>query len=221
MSATDCPTDDDLNAYLADRLAGSGRDMIESHLSRCRHCRRLLASLHEASKPELEVAAAPVWLKARVARPARGREAKTRSPIFGSRPAIAAAAAALVVAISLSVFVFMRSDEQLPADRLRDHERTSAAARLLDPSAGATVAAGRIEFRWSAVEDAQSYTLTLLDEKGDIAHRAPAVGEKLTLSAGDARLERGKSYYWFVTVKLSDGTALDSEIFKFTLDAER
>jgi hypothetical protein len=124
----------------------------------------------------------------------------------------------LIVAMSAAIF-FFRSNEPLPADRLRHQEGLSIAPRLIAPAAGAAIAMDQIEFRWAEAEGADSHQLTLMNETGDIVFRAEVEKDRLTLEAADAKLERGKTYFWFVTAK-SDETTVDSAIFKFVF-AER
>ncbi|MEW6207044.1 MAG: zf-HC2 domain-containing protein [Acidobacteriota bacterium] len=213
MPATDCVTSEDLNSYLAGRFSESERERAESHLAACRECRHRLKAAVADSRPQPPAAPAPRWLKARALAIGRGERAAARM-VFTSPVRYAAAAAMLILAMSAAI-IFFRSSEPLPADRLRQQEGLSIAPRLIAPAAGTSVATDRIEFRWAEVQGAESYHLTVMNETGDIVFRAEAEKDHLTVRATDAKLESGKTYFWFVTAKSLDETTADSAIFKF------
>lgn len=218
MSATDCRTGEELNSYLSGSLTAGERERVESHLALCRQCRHLLAVALESSKPEPQTYRAPQMLKARAVRIGRGERAASRSLVFGLPIRYAAASAIFILAISATMIFFFRSSERLPTDRLRQQEGFSIAPQLLSPAGGATVTTDQIEFRWSEVQGARSYHLTVMNETGDIVFRAQAERERLSVNSTDARLESGKTYFWFVTAKSIDEATVDSVIFKFVFN---
>jgi hypothetical protein len=124
----------------------------------------------------------------------------------------------LIVAMSAAAIFFLRSSEPLPTDRLRHQEGVSIAPRLIAPAAGAAIAMDQIEFRWAEDQGAVSYQLTVMNETGDIVFRAQSEKDRLTVKAADAKLESGKTYFWFVTAKSIDETTVDSAIFKFVFN---
>jgi hypothetical protein len=202
-------------------MSGGERAEIESHLSACRQCRHRLAAQYQESKDEAVLLQTPRRLKARaLAIPQKGRAASP-ALIFGLRRPLAVASAALVVAIAagLAFFISMNdaARQQAPPDVLRQEDRAGVAPRLLAPPADAVIASDEIEFRWSRVEGAGSYRLALLDEKGDILFQSSTEQEHLVLKATDARLEPGKSYFWYVAAESPFGTTMDSGMAKFTL----
>lgn len=214
MSEMQCPTSEDLNSYMAGLLAAGERDSFETHLGGCRECRHRLVVLHEASRTKPATSPAPRWLKARVRGMARGEKVRVSSRVFGLRIQYAGAMAVVILAIGVTAVLLVRQPERLPNDRLRQQDQVSTAPQLLAPATGADITSDQIEFRWAEVHGAQSYSFTLLNEKGDVLFRAPAENGMVIVNASE-RLERGRSYFWYVTAKSVEGTTVDSEINKF------
>lgn len=221
---TECLTDDEVNGFLTGRTAGGARDEAELHLGGCRACRRRLATAYGASRTQVVHTRAPRWLLARVLGAREGGRAPfwTALPLY-RRQLVAGLAAVLAVAFGVTTFLATRSEPRdaprvAPSDPLRHGERASAAPRLLAPANGAVVDSDRVELEWSESESATSYAVTLLDEKGDIVFETSTTARALTLSAAEARLERGRSYFWYASAKLPGGTAADSEVGRFSLD---
>ncbi len=219
MKRIECITDDDLELFLSDRLPGVQRDQLESHLSDCRACRRRLVNQHLGSRSEEIAVPAPDWLKSRVSQiPQQGR---VRVPVSAGRWRRQFAVAATIV-LALSVGFFLMRDrfvvkQPSEADVLRQETGSSPVPQLFAPKGGAQVQSNDVEFRWSEVYGAERYALTLLNEKGDIVFETSTVENRLSLSAAAARLEPGKTYFWYVRARLSNGTAADSAIGKFGL----
>lgn len=221
MQLSECPTNDRLTAFLAGRDSPGEREGIEFHLSQCRACRHRLVSLYEASQTESVIVRAPGWLKASARRIPKKRRVIIPSLILGFRRQVAAAlAVTALVAVGASLFFLSESrrGHQLPtAEALRQEAQTVPAPRLLAPGAEAVITSDRIEFRWSQVPSASRYTFTLLDGKGDIVFQTSTVDKRLILSMSAVHVERGKPYFWYIGVRLPDGTTVDSEIRKFVL----
>ncbi|HLG18047.1 MAG TPA: hypothetical protein VJH03_26635 [Blastocatellia bacterium] len=213
----DCLTNEDMNSYLAGSVADDARDRFETHLGRCRACCRGLAIGYVASRPEQAAAPLPRWLKARVRSMSPGGRIKRPSFVFGARMRYAGAAAAVLLAIGLSAVLLIGPSERLPNDRLRQEEQISTAPKLLAPVTGARLSSDLIEFRWAKVQGAESYSLTLLNEKGDVLVSVTAIEERAVMNAA-GRFESGKSYFWYVTAKSPDGVAVVSLISKFSFE---
>jgi hypothetical protein len=212
---------DELDLFLSGKLSGGARAEIETHLSACRECRRRLVAQYQESKAEVGLVQAPRWLKRRAfAIPRKGRAASPAWVLGLGRP-YSVAVAALVVAVAGGLAVFLYTTDatrrQAPPDVLRQDNRPITTPQLLAPSADAVIASNQIEFRWSRVEGARGYRLTLMNEKGDILFQSSSEQEHLVLKAMDARLERGKPYFWYVTAESPLATTLDSGMGKFTL----
>jgi hypothetical protein len=216
-----CVRADEVDQFLSGEMKGGERAKIESHLSRCRHCRHRLVARYQELKAEASLLQAPRRLKSRAFEIPQRRRAASPVLVSGLRRSLAVAAAALVVAVAAGLAYFIYTNDaarqQVPPEVLRQEERNIQAPRLLAPSADAVIASDEIEFRWSRVESAQGYKLTLLDEKGDILFIASTEQERIVLKAADAHLERGVSYFWYVAAKSPFGTTIDSEIAKFKL----
>jgi len=127
----------------------------------------------------------------------------------------------MLVAVGVTSFFYLnepRSGRHLPtAEPLRQEAGISPAPQLLAPGSDAVIASDQIEFRWSHVPDASSYSFILLDEKGEIVFQTSTAEEHLTLSVSPVRLECGKPYFWYVEARLPDGTTVDSEIHQLVL----
>lgn len=214
MSENGCQTPERLELYLDDGLEPDERARVEGHLSRCDACRRRLVGIHEARREETVTRRAPESWKRRAREiPRRRRTARRWQP---------ALAAVLVLALGLAVYRAVdvaRPARQAPdAERLRTPPASPTGPAALAPADGAVVTPGAIEFRWSEVERARRYTLTVLDAEGDVVFRAETREAHRTVDWGQEEAPRdGRSYFWYVTAQLTDGTSTDSEIRRLSL----
>lgn len=221
MSQKECPATEDQHKFLSGQLATERREEMELHLSLCHECRRLLIGAYEEAAPRAAASAAPRWLKARARKIPRKPGAGMPALVFGFRlQSVVAFAAMIVVAAGLALFSFINGSERPTAlpDVLRQGETVASAPALLAPSAGDVVNSQELEFRWERTPGAILYAFTLMDEKGDILFQASASGQSLKLNAKEAKLERGNTYFWYVSAKSADGAGADSEIRKFVFE---
>jgi hypothetical protein len=111
----------------------------------------------------------------------------------------------------------VRPPEEVPeADPFRAPPPGPANLVALAPEDGAIVAGGRIDFRWSALDQAERYTLSVLDGMGDIVFRGETRDVEQSVDLEELPRD-GRAYYWYITAKLRDGTSIDSDIRRFTL----
>lgn len=220
-----CLTHDDLGDFLADRLPVETRAHAEQHLSDCPACRRRLVALYGAERAEDSTSSVATTgspaiapqvtdeLLQRARAIGRRAQADRRTPASYGR---LAAAAAVVVAIGLAgtqLTLRRPSPVPQPADTLRSSSVSEEDFRALDPPDGADIVAADTTLRWTAMEGARGYTVTLLDDLGDIVHQASTDGARWELpNAATLPLNAGASYYWFVTVRLDDGTTLETDL---------
>jgi hypothetical protein len=184
--------------YVSGRLS-AGRDVsdLETHLLTCDTCREE-ARLGLAIRAELGAPAAQ----------ARVRSLPRRGPwlILG-----AAAAAAVVFVIARPI---SRDRSDSPVSRGRD-EGTPVIADV-SPAPGAVVSAASAGFIWRSAGTGAQYRLTVTSEQGDIVW-TDASTDTVQHVPPTARMQRGKTYFWYVDALLPDGTTATSRVRRFTL----
>ena len=183
--------------YVADRLNEPDLSDLEAHLLTCAACREEVR-LGSVVRAEL---GAPVAQTMRPSRPRRG-------PWF----ILGAAAAAAVV------FVIARpiSQERSGAPLIRGRDEGMPVIADVSPKPGAVVAATSLAFVWRPAGTGAQYRLTVTSEQGDVVWTG-ASADTLQRVPPTARLQGGKSYFWYVDALLPDGAAATSRVRRFTL----
>ena len=117
-AAGSCPTESDLLDYVAQRLAGTGRNQLEAHLAGCRQCLWQVAAM---ARTELEALppVSPEWRDAvRQAEALVGEPPQTRRAGWWLAPAwrygLASAAAAALVLLAVGFFWYAGRDTLPP-----------------------------------------------------------------------------------------------------------
>jgi hypothetical protein len=179
-----------------------------------------LTYFHTEAAAAKETFVAPESLKEKAKRlPKHEKPASSFFRFFPSRQAAFALAASLVL-VSLIAFVAWRAQripQQTPSDdTLRQGgQKAAAAPQLLSPDDGANITGNTIEFRWSGVAGANTYTVVLSDEKGDIISERQTKQGQLTINTSELNLSVGKRYFWHVRAKFADGLTTETEPRKF------
>ena len=164
------PGPEEIAAYLSDGLSVEERDVINTHLSRCRVCRRQVTSAHAmlGSRP----------------RPIRW---------------IAAAAAVLAIAM-LGQWSFgsaRRSFGSSDIERASGLTSNETAIVALTPAEGDTIAATATVFAWRSRGPDLLYRLSLTDGRGQALWTTDTPDTSAVLPP-NVRLIPGARYFWYV-----------------------
>lgn len=179
------PGADDLAAYLDRRLDDSARAEVEAHVAWCDECR---AELREVSGI------------------LRTDGAKPRRRLAWIGPAVAAAAAiVLLVAYPRGP----SAPDDIPAHR-DVPGAVDPAPILTSPVPGAEDPDGRI-LRWTRVERADRYRVTVFDTAGSVLWRAETPDTAVSLPDA-AGLVPGTSYLWRVDARVGVDRWVESKL---------
>jgi hypothetical protein len=223
-----CPDVTSIAGFFERNSARAEQDRLVEHLAACAYCRArlgVLARLAEDGGAGLEQAQeqVPEDVLARVkqlARPKRNPEDHRRQGQSRWWPA-AAVAAVGVLAVGLFVNVDRFSGTPLPgADRTspgnaagerqqRSVDGSALEPRILYPGYGARLNRAAVGLRWTPVEGALHYEVTLLSDSGDLLLSERVQGTHWAPAQPPA-LQSGERYYLRVTARLADGRATGS-----------
>lgn len=92
---------------------------------------------------------------------------------------------------------------------------TESSIRLLAPTNHSTVKPNTLQFRWTKVSHAASYTFLLLNAQGDIILEQNTDDVKLTFPA-HIQLQTPGTYFWQVECLLEQGGSMVSEMASFS-----
>ena len=186
---------DELGLAAAADGRAAARDI--EHLSRCAACRSHVAHLSRLLADES------------VAREIHRIEGKSRGRWASLRGSVGVAAAAvLVVAV---VQIFPRTD----SPGFRD---PSGAAATVPALAAPLAENGRLEsLRWSGVDGATQYRVTVFDEEGGLVWASETVDTAIAFPP-DTTLVPGMPYWWRVEARVDFDRWSASELGMFTLD---
>lgn len=211
----DCPTQDKWPEFLSGQTSAKEQAALELHLADCGDCRGSLALMF-SEVADRENFAVPDSLKEKVKKlPAT---AKTDSvPLFSFKwfkiIGLEAGLATLLVVCcgALGLYLWQNRQSSKADDVWRNGSTNKNSVKLLAPEVNATLSAEKIEFRWSEIQGAKSYTLIISDEKGNIIQEISTEKPNLETSITALGLVNQKRYFWHLKVKLTDGTTAESE----------
>ena len=195
-TAPDCL--DELSVAAAADGAATPRAI--EHLSRCAACRGQVAHL------------ARLLGDAAVAREVSRLEGRGLRRLPAAR-VLAGLAAAAVLALAVLPSL-PRTDG---ADEFRD-VRPAASAPVLDPPLAS--AGGLESLRWSSVEGATQYRVTVFDEEGGLVWSSETVDTTIAFPA-DTALDPGTPYWWRVEARVDFDRWTASELGTFTMERQR
>jgi hypothetical protein len=89
-----------------------------------------------------------------------------------------------------------------------------AAPSVLFPTERATVSSAELVFRWSAINDAESYEVTLMTDAGDVVFTDHSTQTELKLP-GHLTLTSGGKYFVQVTANMPQGNTIKSSVVGF------
>lgn len=192
-------------AYLDGTLDPPSRDRFEAHLAQCDRCRGGVTLLRSV---EGDPSAVPAEMIRR-ARSASGRSAGI--PRGGWLLGLAASLA-LIAAISAGILRLGSGARQAGSPVRGD----AAVITGLSPSGGGTIPASEILFRWSAVEGADRYELSLFDAAGRKIGQVSA-GREATSAPWplDAGPPAPGPYVWKIRAMALDRSIAESDPISF------
>ena len=236
-----CLDEEELAAYVEQRVAGRDRERVEGHLVACKACRDQVGFLVRAEE-ERGLAAVPGgWLvQAReLERP--GARAWMSAWYWGTA-ATAAACLLLAAALwlrpqpeakpSVSKAVPAPASEVLaqaetkplppapPAPVVRNQAGVAAAPEVIFPRPHSTVAREGLAFRWKEVKGALSYEVRLVNAEGDVLWEQRVQGQS-TKPAPTLTLKPGETCFLWVGADLPDGRTVQSKAIPFTVADEK
>ena len=215
-----CPSQNNLQDFLADKMLEKERDKIESHLADCADCRRNLALMFSEKNTEREVFETPKSLIETV-KNLPNRQAKANSASFFSFAWLKInrlqVAFSMVVILSfgfLGFYVLQNRQISNSEDVLRNDTSNKNSLKLFAPENEANLSADKIEFRWSEMPNAKKYTLVLSDEKGDIIKELSTEKTQIETTISDLGMVKENRYFWHIKAKLTNGLFSESETRK-------
>lgn len=216
-----CLSPDTLTAYLVNGLSKAQRAAAEDHLSRCNPCRRLLVQHHQRARLENDTQAqAPTPAPPELLEAARAI-GRRQDRLSGSRwAAPLAAAAVLLVAVGLGQWRLDRAVSPPGSNPGGETFRSdgpglsgNALATASGPEDGTLVDTDGVTLRWQvAGGEVLETTLTLVDGLGDLVWQGPVEGSSWVLEPQRLEASPPGTLYWFVTVRLDDGTTAETEL---------
>lgn len=214
MPLTSCPSAQTLTLFLRGKKAGS-RDEIELHLSHCRSCRQRVVSLFDGASGSVGASVPSVGTAAR--------------GTFQGRRMVVVSGIGLAAAVTLVAgLVYWGSDSGILNSRqavsqgevFRQGAPTVALPRLLGPAEGAVLPRRAVGLKWQPVADATSYTVTFTDATGTIIARPTTSESEISVELSTSPWRPGKSYYWYVSARLADGSLRESDPRGFAVAPE-
>jgi hypothetical protein len=222
-----CPDEMRLAAYADGRLAASDRERLSKHLAGCEYCLGQVATLAKlAEMPPVEVSAD---LMARAAKLVpRAKLVPDSAPAGRSQQWRWAVAATATAALVLVIVPMLRQPLVTPPVSVADSEprvvrqAPSATSRpeIKFPAEGETVAAPDLEFRWSGMDGALFYELTVVTFEGDVAWQGQVDSTHARLPVAIV-LMPGRRYYVSVSAFLAQGKTVKSPPIGFAVAAGR
>lgn len=173
------PRDEEVAAFLDNRLSASERSAVALHLASCDECRALLGTAQE--------------------QPVRARRVRPRWAAAAS----VAAAAVLILAVSL------RSKQRnADVDQMRSPARPPIEISELSansPRAGAVVSVDTLVLRWTSAGEGVTYDLSIVDAAGGLVWSARVDSAGIAPPREvTTRLQSGSTYYWRADALLPD-----------------
>ena len=197
MSETNYPhlKDDVLAAYLDGALPAAERRVAEDHLAECATCRDELV----------------VMSKLVADRPRARQWQRLAAPVA----AVAAAAIAFVV---LGPWRSSPGPGTAPGALMRESTLVDGASRravaVVTPAEGDTVRPGAVRFAWRPVAPNATYLLKVADETSFVRWKQDTADTTVALP-DSVRLERGRSYTWWVDALTADGRVASTGVRQF------
>jgi len=208
-----CLPQNNFSSFLSGAISADERDTFELHLADCADCRSNLALMFSETPENFT---APDLLKEKV-KNLPAKESKANSATFFSLDWLkinrfqTGFAAMLIVCCGLfGVYVWQNQAPQNSDDVWRNGSGNKNSVQLLTPENEAKISAEKIEFRWSEMPNAKSYTLVLSVKKGDIIKEISTEKPQVETTVSALSLTKETHYFWHVRIKFTDGLTAES-----------
>ena len=184
-------------AYLDGTLAAESRDRFEAHLAECDMCRAGVTLLRSAQSDETSVPLAAVRRAAAV-----GRSRQPRSRL------LLALAASVILVGALTMILRLGPGRPAPSP-VRGNP---PAFTGLSPSGSTVVAPSHVMFRWSPIDGADRYELSVFDATGKkVAEATVSSPEDSAPWPEDAPPPAPGAYVWKVRAMALDRVVAESD----------
>ncbi|MCB1024377.1 MAG: zf-HC2 domain-containing protein [Acidobacteria bacterium] len=222
MHKENCPSGNELFAFLKNEEPAGMRDEMETHLAGCAKCRRMISMMYLESREDNDHIDPPLNLTetARSIPQTRSGAPDAGIPDFsGSRSSwirakkvqIVFASFVLVFAGIFGVYFLQRDPAAAPDDTFRNAPPSANGIHLVSPDNEEIVGEQGTRFEWKKIEGALRYTLIFSDEKGDIVGKFETEEPVVEGSVSKFGLVDRRKYFWHVTAKRPDGSRIESE----------
>lgn len=216
-----CPPPDDFVRAFLGEIPIERKFRLLDHIAFCSECEREFQGLLELwrEKPEklnaLDMRPGEMEQVARKRLEAMKENRRLRTGSLPSLWRIAPYFASAAALIAVAVMMIPLLTRHPAPDMVR--EASSGKINFISP-VGEVLRAPFL-FRWTPVQEADGYTLDILDDALLPVMTIPRITDaEYALTPGEAaKLERGRSYFWKVTADLHDLRMLESGIGRFTL----
>lgn len=237
-----CPEAQVLAAYMERRLQPPKQQQVEAHVSACTYCLEqvgFVLNVQDAKLPQV-----PAALLARVARPATRpwladnswrwapaavalagvvvvasvlmRQDPAAPAVGSERPPIRQQTPAPAPAVSAPPSQAPGASQAAsPPRETRSHAQVADGLQMLEPRAGAMVAAESLDLRWTAVPGALFYEVRITTASGQMVWSSKAERQQLRVPA-DAGLRPGAHFAW-VRAHLPEGKLIRAQAVSFTV----
>jgi len=173
---TVCPDSSTLAACFEGSLTQAEQNSLRPHLSACRDCRNQLALLSRLATAEITDSPSELTLQRVQCLSGRNRGTPLRkAPVW-------ATAAVMLLALGLVWQWFPdRSELDQPGKQVRTVSPAETAPRPLVLNASTTSPDRALQIKWTPVETALYYEVSLVSKRGDLLVKQRVEGNELTL----------------------------------------
>jgi hypothetical protein len=176
------------------------RSRVVPHLAECTRCRAAVASITRAlTDPD-------------VAREVEALTTRRRRPRWLAWSGVAGAAAAVLLVVMIP-----RESDRAPGSHRGPVIASGEVPTALAP---AGIVGTVEELRWSPVDGASRYRVTIFDPSGKVLFEATPT-QSLVALPDSVVLTSGIQYLWKVEAQLGPGRSVSSELVSFTLRGAR
>jgi hypothetical protein len=211
-----CPDDHQIAAYVDGTLEPRDCEQLELHLADCTACTGLVGILSKQSDiPAIEPVPELALERARRS----GKKALQRWKHYV--PHLTAAAAVL---FSVSILIhFAQVQGPATESQVTPEQRVTRSAlatvpqlQVLSPSAGMTVNASELVFRWTKIPGSRFYEVRIVTESGELVSERRVVDAEWR-PTGEVHFRPGAEYFFRVDAYPSEARTLSSDHIPFRI----
>lgn len=205
--------ENDIARYLDGRVSESEREQIERHLAECRTCREEVAQARRILKGVQEENAPSLDPDTRRRADALGAEERGRKRVLSRLQNRPVATTTAVVLLAIVGVLYWHAQGPSRTNGLRSTPG-EAPVSVRAPADGAKLSE-RPVFRCEKVPNAYAYRVTLYAQDGMVLWEGDTTVPRVTLPT-HISLSEGRTYLWRATVLRTNGTTLQSSLYRFT-----